>query len=151
MRHLLSKSINLFGYKNLRFLYPFFNKKVGLLFHDEKTDALIYVSDYVKILALYDAELNFGSHRQSYKQFCDFIPTIYSLCHIMQNTCHFTIKKITRVGITIIMLKNGTGAGRATCSRTYVRLCKIFNISYNKCSFFFVFTLMSCISCFCRQ
>ena len=30
------------------FSYLFFNKKGGLLFYDEKPDALIFISDYVK-------------------------------------------------------------------------------------------------------
>ena len=114
--------------KNYGFLYPFFNKKCGLLFHDEKTDALISVSDYVKILALYDVVLYLCSHRQSYKQFCNFIPTIYSLYHIMQNICHFIIKNIIRTDITMFTLKNGTGAGRLTCSRINIKLCNICGI-----------------------
>ena len=106
MRHLLSKSIKFFGYENLRFLYPFFNKNAGLFFQDEKPDALIFVSDYVKLLALYDAELYLCSRRQSYKQFCNFIPTIYSLCRIMRNICYFIIQKITRTDITILSYNN---------------------------------------------
>lgn len=89
MRHLLSKSIKFFGCENYVFSYPFFNKKGGLIFLEEKPDALEFISDYVKTLALYDAKLYFCSHRQLYKQFCNFIPSIYSLCHIMQNICDF--------------------------------------------------------------
>ena len=73
-------NINKFsGIKNYCFLYPFFNKNGGLLFYDEKPDALEFTSDYVKKLALYDAKLDFYPYRQSYKLFSDFIPTIYSL------------------------------------------------------------------------
>lgn len=36
------------GIKNYCFLYLFFNKNGGLLFYDEKPDALNFISDYVK-------------------------------------------------------------------------------------------------------
>ena len=117
----------------------------GLIFREEKTDALISVSDYVKILALYDVELYLCSRLQSYKQFWNFIPTIYSLCHIMQNIRHFIIRKITRVDITIIMLKNGTGAGQTTCSRVSIKLCNflrtLYYLHHNTCYNFKRYTL----------
>lgn len=79
-------------------------------------------------MSIIHAEPNFCSHRQSYKQFCNFIPTIYSLYQIMQNICHFIIKNIIRIDITIFILENGTGAGHVTCSRISIKLCNICGI-----------------------
>ena len=63
----------------------------------------------------------------------------------MQNICHFIIRKITWIDITIFTLKNGTGAGHTTCSRVSIKLCNFFRTLYylhhNTCYNFKRYTL----------